>query len=294
MFDSVSDHLVTLIILFIILYIFTIVYNKLRSVMASAQSLYQRIVPELRPIVEQVRQYRQSSNSHSSSSASAAPANSTAANARNRANQGSEDSRRRSREQNNDLFCPICLSTADYCVESNCGHIFCAQCILDYHERGTNSRTEFLGGCKCPNCRRRIDLFDKLWSLEEKNALNNQLPVAVQLNRRLISYNSKFSGSEQRSYFDIVRDSPTLLSRLWSEATASFSNLCALLLQSRIALGFVIALIYFLIPLDLVPEAVFGLVGLIDDLMVMGGVAVYIANVYRQLQLQRQNIHTRT
>ena len=30
--------------------------------------------------------------------------------------------------------CSICLGSANYAVETNCGHIFCGDCIFQYYE----------------------------------------------------------------------------------------------------------------------------------------------------------------
>ena len=35
--------------------------------------------------------------------------------------------------------CSICLSEASYAIQTNCGHIYCAQCIIAYYENVTTS-----------------------------------------------------------------------------------------------------------------------------------------------------------
>ncbi len=39
-------------------------------------------------------------------------------------------------------------------------------------------------------------------------------------------------------------------------------------------------LVYIISPIDLIPEMVFGVVGLIDDLMAFGGLLIFIAKAY--------------
>ena len=35
--------------------------------------------------------------------------------------------------------CSICLSETSYAIQTNCGHIYCAQCIISYYENVTSS-----------------------------------------------------------------------------------------------------------------------------------------------------------
>ena len=35
--------------------------------------------------------------------------------------------------------CSICLSETTYAIQTNCGHIYCAQCIISYYENVTSS-----------------------------------------------------------------------------------------------------------------------------------------------------------
>jgi hypothetical protein len=45
--------------------------------------------------------------------------------------------------------CPICLCDLEYPTMSNCGHIFCHECIAQmFNEKGT---------CRCPICRKMFD-----------------------------------------------------------------------------------------------------------------------------------------
>lgn len=51
--------------------------------------------------------------------------------------------------------CPICLEEVQEAwkqVETNCGHLFCAQCILIHWEHDAR----YPRACLCPNCRRQV------------------------------------------------------------------------------------------------------------------------------------------
>ena len=40
----------------------------------------------------------------------------------------------RTRPTGNNYDCSICLGSANYAIETNCGHIFCGECIFQYYE----------------------------------------------------------------------------------------------------------------------------------------------------------------
>ena len=46
-------------------------------------------------------------------------------------------------------------------------------------------------------------------------------------------------------------------------------------------------MIYLISPIDLIPEVVFGPLGLVDDLLSLVTVLVYVAHMYRQDLTQR-------
>lgn len=56
---------------------------------------------------------------------------------------------------NDRIMCPICLrNQSRFPVETNCGHIFCASCIIQYWKHG-----DFLGGIPCPFCRQTVSVL---------------------------------------------------------------------------------------------------------------------------------------
>lgn len=80
-------------------------------------------------------------------------------------------------------------------------------------------------------------------------------------------------------------DVPILLRHLWQEL---FSDRGPLLIR-RLYLVYVagLLLLYLLSPFDIIPESVFGVIGLLDDLVLLLIAAVYIAFVYRAVLTQR-------
>ena len=50
----------------------------------------------------------------------------------------------------------------------------------------------------------------------------------------------------------------------------------------RILIIFLAAFLYFISPLDLIPEAVFGIFGFLDDVFIILLLAIYVSLIYRQ------------
>lgn len=49
--------------------------------------------------------------------------------------------------------CPVCLGTLENPIQTNCGHQFCAQCVLEYWRHDQWPRPT-----RCPICRRTVSL----------------------------------------------------------------------------------------------------------------------------------------
>ena len=86
-------------------------------------------------------------------------------------------------------------------------------------------------------------------------------------------------------WLDYLRDMLTLLRHLVTEFF-SFGGM-VVVFRLRVLLYFAAALFYFLSPLDIIPEAVFGIFGFLDDLFLLGLLAIYVSIMYRQYVAQR-------
>lgn len=74
-------------------------------------------------------------------------------------------------------------------------------------------------------------------------------------------------------------DVPVIISHVWrllftAEGVALLYRLHILLLLFLFAL-------YLLSPLDLIPEAIFGIVGLLDDIVILVAIVTYVALLYQ-------------
>ncbi|XP_018104435.1 E3 ubiquitin-protein ligase RNF170 isoform X2 [Xenopus laevis] len=171
-----------------------------------------------------------------------------------------------------DMTCPVCLQQATFPVETNCGHLFCGSCIIAYWRYGT-----WLGAINCPICRQTVTLLFPLFGATDQEDAQNILQEAT-------GYNRRFSG-QPRSLMDRIMDLPTLLRHAFREMF-SVGGLFWMF-RIRIVLCLLGALLYLVSPLDIIPEALFGILGFLDDLFVLFLLLIYISIMYREVVTQR-------
>lgn len=174
-----------------------------------------------------------------------------------------------------DRTCPICLENVTLAIQTNCGHSFCGNCFFNYYELRDAGRGVLERAVNCPCCRRRVDLLHPDWSGDAGG-----LPARVR------QYNRLFS-DEPRSWRNALLDAPVLLTRFWNQLSRGPANVVPVLCSLRVAAFFIVSILYILSPLDIIPEAVFGAFGLVDDVLVLGIFLLYLASAYRRSVLAR-------
>ena len=124
----------------------------------------------------------------------------------------------------------------------------------------------------CPYCRRKVSFL----VIENQNALN-------QPDKEYIgNYNHLYS--EERSWLDQLRDIPFLFRTFLRQLlTGNIVENCRLMF---FVLG---GILYVISPFDAIPEAVFGIVGLIDDFAVVIGALIVVTSGFRNILLQVNN-----
>jgi len=187
----------------------------------------------------------------------------------------------RVRANNHD--CSICLGEASYAIETNCGHIFCGQCIMSYYNTIRSSSVSTVinpfDTPTCPYCRQRMTVLLLYFSEDERNTAD--LEETERRNLLIGSvrdYNRRYSG-EPRSVVEHICDLPVLLRHLgsfiWSGEGISW------LFRLRIFILGAMAGVYLLSPFDIVPEAVFGVIGILDDIIILALFLIYAGILYR-------------
>ena len=133
----------------------------------------------------------------------------------------------------------------------------------------------------CPYCRQRITIILPYFSDAEKNSAEpNDVETRDKIKTDVYTYNRRYSG-EPRSVVEQVRDLPMLLRHLvvylFSGEGLHFAY------QLRVLVLALFWIVYLLSPLDLLPEAVFGLIGLLDDLVIFLLISMYLTFLFRQI-----------
>jgi len=195
-----------------------------------------------------------------------------------------------------DRQCPICLADAQFAVETNCGHLFCGGCLSIYW---TTQHPTRLSPMLCPCCRQSVSvLFPQFTAAEitgivgrngatgnddgDAAATGESSPESVTAFINL--YNRRFSG-QPRPWMDYIYDMPVIMRHLASE----MFTMGGLAMVFRIRVLFIVLglFLYVISPLDLIPEAVFGIFGFMDDLLFFFILVIYLSIQYRRVLARR-------
>ncbi|KAJ3451754.1 e3 ubiquitin-protein ligase [Anaeramoeba flamelloides] len=151
-----------------------------------------------------------------------------------------------------ELECSICLGLMSHCIVTNCGHSFCANCILEYCEKSK----------KCPMCR------SKIFDLNPSFLLRNLIAKKDNNNSNELSMEEKQELDEDIKNFNENNLRPTNLPSLLlydfnilKRLMTKFNNIFALIGWSII----VLLILYLAWTEDLIPLS-YGLIGLADDI----------------------------
>ncbi|GBG59521.1 hypothetical protein CBR_g38544 [Chara braunii] len=176
--------------------------------------------------------------------------------------------------------CAICREWFVVPVQANCGHWFCGECILRAWRHAS-----LLQPCPCPICRRVINLL-----IVSQSAFQSPLsPHNQQVIHDVSAYNGRFGGGPI-SIWQRIRDMPLLLQRLMWELWDPHRAL-RLLNNARILGCLIISIMYTLLPFDIIPEGILGILGLLDDALVLLFFGFQLSIVYRNMLLQQGPAH---
>ncbi|GMH31334.1 hypothetical protein Nepgr_033177 [Nepenthes gracilis] len=173
-------------------------------------------------------------------------------------------------------FCSICHSNFNIPCQANCSHWYCGNCILQVWRHGSA-----LQPCKCPLCRRPINLLIPT----EASLQQRHIPDVRLIIGQIEAYNRSFGG-RATGIIQRLRDLPFLLRRLLHDLIDPRRSL-PLVIKARVYLATILSAVYFLSPVDIIPEGVLGLIGFLDDLIILLMCALYVAAVYRSVLVFR-------
>ncbi|OVA06122.1 Protein of unknown function DUF1232 [Macleaya cordata] len=135
--------------------------------------------------------------------------------------------------------------------------------------------------CKCPICRRLVTLLIP----SEASSQHRNDPEVGEVLANVERYNRLFGGGA-RSLGQRLRDLPFFLRRLSRELTDPQRSL-PLVFRARMIFAMILSAIYILSPIDIIPEGILGIVGLLDDLLIGLIFFLHIAAIYRAALLTR-------
>ena len=78
-----------------------------------------------------------------------------------------------------------------------------------------------------------------------------------------------------------------MIYHMWCEATGQTGLL--LFCKLQVVLAVIACVLYICLPFDIIPESVYGVVGIVDDIIILVTVLVYLSFLYRSIVLE-QNV----
>lgn len=172
--------------------------------------------------------------------------------------------------------CSICHGNFHVPCQANCSHWFCGNCILQVWNYGSAFQP-----CSCPLCRRQINL---LIPTDAASQQRNNSEVAEVLGK-IERYNRHF-GAHSNGLIQRFRDLPFLLRRLSRDILDPQRSL-PFVIRTRVYLSMFLSAIYILSPVDIIPEGIVGVIGLLDDALIALICFLHIATLYRSVLVFR-------
>ncbi|GAA6222357.1 E3 ubiquitin-protein ligase RNF170-like [Lates japonicus] len=183
-----------------------------------------------------------------------------------------------------DSHCPVCLQTANFPVQTNCGHLFCAPCLIAYWRHGS-----WLDAISCPLCRQKVSMLCHLFNESRSDRQSKKVLGEI------TDYNKRYSGAPRR-VTDYLCDAPLLL-QLLARGLGTIGGLVWLFFF-RVALCCVGTMVSISSPpLDSVSASsaspletdptLCGLLGVLDDLVVVILLLICVININQQITPDR-------
>lgn len=179
--------------------------------------------------------------------------------------------------EKNDKTCAICMCDACYSCLTNCGHLFCCDCI----DRYWRHRGNILRPVDCAYCRTPVTVLLPVdWP--ERNEADSSEHYSQNVNR-LDEYNHRFS--RDRPYADYFADIPVMIPFLVRNMFQMDG--IWIMFRLRMIVIFSAVIVYALLPLDILPESIYGIIGFLDDIFIIALLFAYLALAVRHFLARR-------
>ena len=164
-------------------------------------------------------------------------------------------------------ICPICLDQPPSIeILTNCAHSFCAECIIEYWRHKGSP----VGLLPCPICRSPVTMLHPATPLVFLELHGPAMHTHIQ-------HFNRTCAARSRSWCEKFHDAPLLLNIVIANPRVLFAEQVGFFVAVSFCAG-----IYLLSPLDLIPELLFGPLGLIDDAAVGVVAFVFLAELVRR------------
>uniref|UniRef100_A0A8D0HIL5 RING-type domain-containing protein n=1 Tax=Sphenodon punctatus TaxID=8508 RepID=A0A8D0HIL5_SPHPU len=165
-----------------------------------------------------------------------------------------------------DFACPICLQTAAFPVETNCGHLFCGSCLMTYWKHGS-----WLGAINCPLCRQKVILLYDIPCENKPDKESKQIVYDIR------DYNKRFSGQPRPVSADYLYDMPLLLN-LALRGVFTLGGLVWIFFL-RVAICSFGTIMCMASSFDVMSESLCGILSVVDDLVVVFLLLICMINI---------------
>nr|GMD53109.1 E3 ubiquitin-protein ligase RNF170-like [Ipomoea batatas] len=174
-------------------------------------------------------------------------------------------------------FCSVCHGNFHIPCQANCSHWFCGNCILQVWDHGSA-----LQPCKCPLCRRQITLLVP----SEASSRQRQSPEVSDVFTRVETYNRLF-GQHSTGLLQKLQDLPFLLSGDCCERLQTLKRSLSICYPGTRISGCFFKRTVCPQPIDIIPEGFLGIIGFLDDLIIVFICFLHVAALYRSLLVFR-------
>ncbi|XP_073449957.1 E3 ubiquitin-protein ligase RNF170-like [Aquarana catesbeiana] len=174
-----------------------------------------------------------------------------------------------------DLNCPVCLQTATSPVETNCGHLFCGSCLIEYWKHDP-----WMGAISCPLCRQKVCYLCNICDVQQ-DSMNREMQKDIR------HYNNRFSG-RPRPLTDYLYDLPLLLN-LALRRVFTMGGLVMIFCLRLVVCSFG-AITFLSSPFTVVPDPLCGILSTIDDLVVVFLLLICMINISLQFRSEGMTI----
>ncbi|XP_006423068.2 armadillo repeat-containing protein 6 [Citrus clementina] len=174
-----------------------------------------------------------------------------------------------------DDCCPICFGDFTIPCKANCGHWYCANCILQFWNYSSASKP-----CKCPMCSRYINRLTPESSL----SLQQEQEVAEVL-KKVVRYNLLFVGGA-RGLVQKVYELPFFMKRIFV-AMMDPDTEDSYLQEMRI-FAMALSVLYAATPFDFIPTGSLGIVRVFDYAAITLVLILRLIGIYRRRRLTQR------